>query len=875
MIKLWVILLLARTITGHCRIGLRPSTVICENTTFEDYVVEVMELDFWNPGRELSIKDSKIPIIYRMLNVDNKTDFIKISVNFCEVREVVVGAFSDLHSLQEIDLGFNQITDLSFMTAWFPVISVNLTHNLIEVVDFASFNLFSLDLSFNRIVTISLDNTLPKCLYLNDNRITELELHFVDFIPEFALYIFNNNINGFRIKYANHFITNTFTGKELHLLDFSNSITNLSTLPYEYWQFHSIYLANNKLRRLEESWMDFSDKYIIDFSNCSLEYINPTMFQKMNNINTLNLSHNVLNLLSGRYFYQSSISSLDLSYNLIESITSVFDESSIENINLSYNKIKKVNLYSFQNMTTLTSLDLSGNQNIELKTGAFRTCHELNKLNLASCNMSTLIPDALIGLNSLKVLNLSCNSFQTLQPQTFKHLTQVQQIDLSYNQLTVLPSMLFSSLPISLVNLSGNNLSTIEPQAFYNLSQLNHMEINQNKNKLTIQNEAFYNIGTVGEIQIQHSTICKFSIQAFNQIVNFETLNLKDTIIEDEVDFYHHKNYNINLKQLHLTIKGLIQSKAFTKLVNLEKLCIWNSEIEAVEPKAFQGLYKLKTFQLPGSKVKKLSEGALEGLFHLESLDAASLFNNTVKLQSGTFKHLHQIELLDLSRLQLNQIEPKAFQGLKNLHFLNMSRNQLVKFTDLTFAGLLQLEKLDLSHNFLSFLERSYFRGLDNLIELDLSNNKISDMDWGALQAFPNLIHLNLAHNNLTEFKVGAFSNLLVLNNLNLAQNSISELLFESFLPLMSLESLNLEDNNLKTIKHISLASNLKSLKRIGIANNKWKCEYLAEILVTFRNRPIQYDTTQPAFYEDNIDGIRCIDLCKYLLCLQDSHGIN
>lgn len=873
MIKLWMILLLARSITAHCRIGLTPSTVICENTTFEDYVVETMELDFWNQGLELSIKDSKIPVIYRMLNVDQKTDFIKLSVNFCEVKEVRVGAFSDLHSLQEINLGFNQITDLSFMNALFSVGSVNLTHNLIEVVDFASFNFFLLDLSFNRIVTISLCNTVPRYLYLNDNKITKLEMHFIYLIiPKFALYIFNNNINSITIKDAHNFIG---ANKVSYLLDFSNSITNLSTLPRVYWESHSIYLSNNNLKKLEESGSYFSHNYIIDFSNCSLEYINPIVFQRMANINTLNLSHNVLNLLSRRYFYQSTILSLDLSYNLIESINSVFDESSIKNLNLSYNKIKEVNSNSFQNVKTLISLDLSGNQNIELKTGGFRTCHNLNNLNVASCNMSTLIPDALKGLNSLKVLNFSCNSFQTLHSDTFKHLTQIEQIDLRYNQLTVVPSMLFSSLPICSVNLSGNNLSIIEPQAFYNLSKLKHMEINHNKNKLTIQNEAFYNIGSIGEIQIKHCTIRNFSIQAFNQISNFESLNLKDTIIENKVDFYNHQNYNINLKQLHLTVRGPLQTKTFTELVFLEKLYIWNSEIQTVEPKAFLGLYKLKSFQLPGCNVKELSKGALEGLFHLESLDAASLFNNTAKLQSGTFKHLHQIEFLDLSWLQLEQIETKAFQGLRNLHSLNLSGNKLVKFTDLTFTGLLQLEKLNLSHNLLNFLERSYFRGLDNLNVLDLSNNKISDMDWGVLQAFPNLMHLNLAYNNLTEFKVGAFSNLLVLNTLNLAYNSISELLFESFLPLTSLESLNLEDNNLKTIKHISLASNLKSLKRIGIANNKWKCEYLAEILVTFRNRPIQYDTTQPAFYEDNIDGIRCIDLCKYLLCLQDSHGIN
>lgn len=873
MIKIWVILLLARTITGHCRIGLEPSIVICQNTTFEDYVVETLELDFCNPRMELSIKDSKIPVIYRMLNFDRQTNMIKISVNFCEVREVEVGAFSDLPLLKEIDLGFNQITDLNFMTALPSVISVNLTHNLIEVVDLASFNvrLERLDLSFNRIVKILLRNTVPSVLYLNDNQITELESNFLNVSTGFALYIFNNKITSIKVK-----DDNSLNRKIPHLLDFSNSITNLTTIPHAYWKSRSINLSNNNLKRLENFDVSFSNNYIIDFSNCSLQYIYPTVFQKMVNIDTLNLSHNVLDLLSRRSFSRSIIRFLDLSYNRIESISLVFDQSSIANLNLSHNNINEINSNSFQKIQTLISLDLSGNQNIDLKTSGFLTCYNLIKLSLASCNMSTLIPDALKGLKSLKILNLSCNSFQTLQSTIFKHLTRIEQIDLSYNQLTVIPSLLFGSLPtIWSVNLSRNYLSTIEPQAFYNLTYLVHIEINHNKHKLTIQNRAFYDIENIGEIQIKHGTIHNFSIRAFNQINNFRSLNLKDTIIENEVDFYNYKNYNINPKELHLTIKGPIQSKTFTKLVFLEKLYIWNSEIETVKPKAFQGLYKLKTLHLPGSKVKKLCEGALESLFNLESLDAASLFKNTEKLQSETFKHLHQIKRLNLSWLQLNQIEPKAFQGLRNLYSLNLSGNKLVTFTNLTFTGLSQLGKLNLSHNSLNFLERSYFLGLDSLKVLDLSNNKISDMDWGALQAFPNLTHLNLAYNNLTEFKVGAFSNLLVLNNLNLAYNSISELLFESFLPLTSLEILNLEDNNLKTIKHISLASNLKSLKRIGIANNKWKCEYLAEILVTFRNRPIRYDTTQPAFYEDNIDGIRCIDLCKYLLCLQDSHGIN
>ncbi len=78
-------------------------------------------------------------------------------------------------------------------------------------------------------------------------------------------------------------------------------------------------------------------------------------------------------------------------------------------INLSHNEIVGVEFSSFENLHSLSRIDLNNNR-----------LENLNEFSL---------------LRDLKTLNLSKNSLKDLDPKLFQNLTSLDTLDLSYNLL--------------------------------------------------------------------------------------------------------------------------------------------------------------------------------------------------------------------------------------------------------------------------------------------------------------------------------------------------------------------------------------------------------------------------------------------------------
>ena len=89
-----------------------------------------------------------------------------------------------------------------------------------------------------------------------------------------------------------------------------------------------------------------------------------------------------------------------------------------------------------------------------------------------------------------------------------------------------------------------------------------------------------------------------------------------------------------------------------------------------------------------------------------------------------------------MSLNQIEQIDPKGFQGLDNLEFLFLIDNNLTKIESNAFHHLNNLNILNLSRNQIEQIDATVFNGLKNLEQLILSGNKLKKIESNTFQYF-------------------------------------------------------------------------------------------------------------------------------------------
>ena len=157
-------------------------------------------------------------------------------------------------------------------------------------------------------------------------------------------------------------------------------------------------------------------------------------------------------------------------------------------------------------------------------------------------------------------------------------------------------------------------------------------------------------------------------------------------------------------------------------------------------------------------------------------------------LPAKVFAPLDILQLLDLGRLGLQQVESDTFTGLSNLKILSLSQNRLKVLPEDLLRPMPALEKFLLGGktdeggfrivdgNELSVLPQELLQHSPRLQVLDLSENKLTSLPHNVLDKIPLLETLDLGSNKLTELPGKIFSGLNKLQELVLRSNELSEL---------------------------------------------------------------------------------------------------
>ncbi len=215
-------------------------------------------------------------------------------------------------------------------------------------------------------------------------------------------------------------------------------------------------------------------------------------------------------------------------------------------------------------------------------------------------------------------------------------------------------------------------------------------------------------------------------------------------------------------------------------------------------------------------------------------------------IRSDTFKHLNHLEILQLSKNQIRQIEVGAFNGLPNLITLELFDNRLPLVPSQAFEYLSKLRELWLRNNPIETIPAYAFHRVPSLRRLDLGElRKLSFISEAAFEGLLNLRFLNLgmcglkdvpnltplirleelelSGNQLGVVRPGSFQGLVSLRKLWLMHSRISVIERNAFDDLKNLEELNLSHNSLHSLPH-DLFTTLQQLERVHLNHNPWVC---------------------------------------------------
>ncbi|KAF7268565.1 hypothetical protein GWI33_018318 [Rhynchophorus ferrugineus] len=632
-----------------------------------------------------------------------------------------------------------------------------------------------------------------------------------------------------------------------------NRIEEINSTSYTFtFSFSILNLQHNPLKvihtdRIRNSVKVNVDTLILSGMNLTLPLLN--CISKTFQVSALNMSGTLVPSDAMLYY---SIENLDLSYSSIHSIGNVLRAemaTTLRYLNLSHNHIETTVVDDLEARTIeVYELDLSFNT-LRLTNNSFHQWSALQVLRLANCSLKAVSDDIFSGLTNLEQLNLSGNLLRILAVNSFQILPNLRQLDLSRNLISRLGSETFVGLPsLHLVDLSVNQIGVIETNAFVNVPLLRIVRVARNNGPLSFNDHPFLHIGTLDHLDLSNS--------------NIEPIHNRSLYFAE-----------CPILELSLSIRGELNDQSF-RCDSLKAFSVVNATIPVLRNRSFIAFSRLSVLKMENCAVDKIEPCALCGLFSLQIFSAKCIFARTRTINSLAFKDFYHLLYLDLSAIGLSDIQARAFYRMKLLDSLDLSHNNLTYLRANAFEGLNALRHLKLENSSIRYCSANAFYGLNSLQTLNLTNNKIRTIDLGTFQHFPSLRELHLSGNKLVEFKVGVFSNLPSLQKLYMARNDISTILTESLWPLSDLRLLDLEYNNLKSLDYqVFSTRQFNLLHTLKIAKNKFRCDYLKDMLVAL-NFPIS-QSTNIDYYSDNIDGVDCVDVCKYVLCLKDSHGIN
>ncbi|OCT96413.1 tsukushi isoform X2 [Xenopus laevis] len=258
-------------------------------------------------------------------------------------------------------------------------------------------------------------------------------------------------------------------------------------------------LSSNRLKRINESVL--SGPGYTTLMNLNLSYnqivkISYSTFSKLRYLESLDLSHNLLETLPDGSFLYSRLTELDLSSNKIQKVGvgafTLKSQGRSMTINLANNEIHSIFRGAERPVPNIHSLMLYGNQLLSVPD-----LHgiPLRHLNLDRNPLSKIEKVSFLGLESLTHLSLSdLPNLREVSPYSFKSLTSLLELDLSNNpNLKSLSSDMFFGLKaLQELNLAYSGVASLPKDIMLHLPSMKSITWGENIRCLKTVKESIF-----------------------------------------------------------------------------------------------------------------------------------------------------------------------------------------------------------------------------------------------------------------------------------------------------------------------------------------------------------------------------------------------
>ncbi|CAL5397906.1 unnamed protein product [Camellia sinensis] len=570
-------------------------------------------------------------------------------------------------------------------------------------------------------------------------------------------------------------------------------------------------------------------------------------FRNMNNLEELDLSHNLIEDIKGfeRQYVLGKLELLDLSYNSFNGIIpSLGFLSSLKTLNLQgINLNGSIDIGEFHNMSSLEEMDLSDNHIDNIK--GLKSLSKLKMLNLRWNELKGLVTsngfDGLkhlqelyldyssidkiflhnVGvMSSLRVLtlrNISLNG--SLPNQGWCELSNLQELDLSENGFTgMLPSCdnnklsdqiefqtwipKFQLKVFSLSNCGSSNLGPIPtnigkfPDSISIPPSLEALGISNNHmsgklprwmgNMSNLMGIAMFSNHFEGPIPVE-----------FCNLGNLEFLDLSENNLSGSIPSCFNQ---LRVKHVHLNRNQLSgpMTRAFYKSSSLVTLDLSDNHLNGTIPRWIGSLHVLSILLLKFN----IFEGEIPiQLCQLKQLSILDLSENNFFgsippcFREIPFETTHEKSSLETG-YQMGGISTFSLwsfvEGSKSLgeHYM-----MDVGYGTIIFHSLDVQQKVELTTKHGSYAYKGNI--LDYMSGVDLSCNQLTGeipLEMGNLS---NIRVLNLSHNNLFGSIPSTFSQLKQIESLDLSYNRLNGKIPSQLIELDKLEVFSVAYNNL------------------------------------------------------------------------------
>lgn len=278
-------------------------------------------------------------------------------------------------------------------------------------------------------------------------------------------------------------------------------------------------------------------------------------------------------------------------YTLVRGLVS--DNNIITGITLKSCRIIDIDYESFNDLTSLTYLDLSQNKLVRLKLGVLDEPKQLTYLNL-SYNMLTEFPLGLFDqTTNIDRLDLKGNKINYLELGIFDLLHKLKYVDLSSNSLEGknLNAYIFDQSPsITFLDFSRNDMTDTPENMLHAFQSLEFLNLDR----------AFLKEVPPFATKLNLKTL-KHLILSTNQITN-----LNDAAVFVNLD---------NLEILDLSYNSIenINGDVLKPMKKLQKIVLRNNRLKTIPDNLFSNMPKLITIHLLGNLITDVPVNAFRG----------------------------------------------------------------------------------------------------------------------------------------------------------------------------------------------------------------------------------------------------------------------